>query len=100
MCGFMNNALTFARWQLIPLWLGLGLYWGSAHAQLKPCEGLKNAEHTNRCLAIRDKDPKRCELIPKADQKYFCLAVVQHNKSACDRIKDPDNRNECHRTIR
>lgn len=97
----MKNVLSVHRWLLPTLLMGLlGVWSGSVHAQLKPCEGLKNAEHTNRCLAIRDKDPKRCERIPKADQKYFCLAVVQHNKAACDQIKDPDNRNECHRTIR
>lgn len=69
-------------------------------AQSKACEGLKNEEITNRCLAIRDRDPKRCNMIGKDDIKYFCLAVVLSNQHQCNSIKDADNRKECFKAVR
>jgi len=72
----------------------------SALAQGKACEGLKNEEITNRCLAIRDRDPKRCNMIAKEDIKYFCLAVVLNNQNQCNYINDADNKKECFKAVR
>ena len=72
----------------------------AAQAQSKACEGLKNEEITNRCLAIRDRDPKRCNTIGKDDIRHFCLAVVLNNQHQCNAIKDADSRKECFKAVR
>ncbi len=87
----MTQLIFFA---LTALWMP------SAMGQGKACEGLKNEEITNRCLAIRDRDPKRCNMIGKEDIKYFCLAVVLNNQHQCNHIKDADNKKECFKAVR
>ena len=95
----MENKFTLTTIHVL-MAMSLLLACGFARGQGKACEGLKNEEITNRCLAIRDKDPKRCNMIPKDDIKFFCLAVVLNNQHQCNYIQDADSRKECFKSVR